>query len=486
MSKKNDYDSRGLTRRSMLRGILGGASVAVGLPALEIFLNENGTAYADGSGFPRRYGLWYWGNGVWAEGVWQADAEGNEIPIAWDWYPRAEGPDYELPEQFQGLQRHKDVLTIVSGTDIQTGSRFPHTSGACGVLTGSSPEESADGTVRVWPVPTIDQILADHIGGGTVFRSIETSAIQTGDRFSVSYRGPSARNPSESNPHALFERIFGASFRLPGEESVVDEDRVGLQRSVLDVVMDQSRRLRHRLGAADKRRLEQHFQGVRELEVRLGRLLEDPPVLDACIRPEMPPMELPDDDRGRQQIGVRNELMAELLAMAMACDQTRVFSHLFTKPVGNTRLPLEIDNFELFGNLEGHHTLTHDEPRFEDGSPTPMWRVHEVMIWYFQQLATFVDKFRAIEEGDGTLLDHMALMATTDTSNPRGHWVTNFPIMYFGNASGRLQQGVHIRSEGDNAARVGLSMIRACGAASVVGFGKDAGYTEDGFGEMET
>ena len=348
-----------LSRRTVLRGMLGASTVVVGLPALELFLNDSGTAYADGTSFPKRFGVWFWGNGVWAPGVWSSGAQGNEAPIDWDWYPPTVGSGFELEGQLAALERHRSVLTVISGMELRTGSRFPHTSGACGMLSGASPVEQVAGSVR-WPHPTLDQIIADEIGRDSTYRSLETAAIR--DDFSVSYRGPDARNPSEHSPRRLFERVFGASFRAPGD--VIDADRIGLRRSVLDVVKDQSARLQRQLGHADRVRMERHYEAVRDLEVRLGRLLADPPVLSACAPPSMP-AEVPDDDRGRQQIGLVNELMADMLAMALACDQTRVFSHLFTKPVGNTRLP--IDGLELFGVLEGHHTITHDEPRFEPG-----------------------------------------------------------------------------------------------------------------------
>lgn len=468
---------KGINRRTVLRGMLGASAVSVGLPCFEFLLNENGTAYADGTGFPRRFGLWFWGNGVWAEGVWRADGNGGEVPVGWDWNPTDTGPGYTLPEQFAGLQRHRDIMTLISGTDVKTGSRFPHNSGACGVLTGASPVGTEDSDL-VWPLPTIDQVIAAQIGQNSTFSSLETSAIR--GSYSVSYKGPNTRNPSEDSPHRLFELIFGARFRLPGEGGV-DADEIGLRRSVLDAVLEQTQRLRRNVGTADRRRLESHLQGIRDLERRLARTLEDPPSFDACMRPEAPPMELPDDERGRQDIAQRNELMAELLAMSFACDQTRVFSHLFTKPVGNARLPL--DGLELNGAVEGHHTLTHDEPRF-DNSERPLRRVYSVMQWYFEQLAVFVDKFRDIEEGDSTLLDNMVLLGTTDTSNPRGHWVTNFPVFYFGSACGRLRTGEHLRSVGENTSRIGLTLARAF-SPTIASFGAGAGEVTDGLSMLD-
>ena len=105
------------------------------------------------------------------------------------------------------------------------------------------------------------------------------------------------------------------------------------------------------------------------------------------------------------------------------------------------------------------------------------------MHWVFEQLALFVDRLAAIEEGDGTLLDHMVLLATTDTSNPRGHWVSNFPILTFGSLSGQLQTGTHLRSVNDNAARVGLSLIRAMGIGAA-SFGHGDGRTTEGLSEL--
>ena len=449
--------SKKLSRRTMLRGLIGGTSVAIGLPALEIFLDSNGKAYADGSAFPARFGVFFWGNGV----------------LPWNWVPEQAGTEYEMSVQLAPLERHRDVMTVISGMDVKTGGRFPHNSAIAGMLTGAPIRGVGD--EEVWQAPTIDQLIAEQIGGNTNFSSLQTSC--DGSTYSVSHSGPRSRIPSEPSPHVLFQELFVRSFREPGAEV---DPTLGLRRSVLDAVLEQNRSLQRRLGRADIERLEQHFSHIRELELRVARLEDNPPSFDACMVPEAPPEELPDDERGRTPVGLRSELHAELLAMAMACDQTRVVSHMLSRPVGDVVFP--IDGLEVEGVLKGHHDLTHNEAD-EPGRET-MWRVNEIVQYITEQLAIFVDKFRAIEEGDGTLLDSMALLATTDSSNPRLHSLEDFPILIFGNLCGQLVNGEHITSDGGNAAEVGLTLIRAMGLP-LESWGMEGGLTTRGFSPLE-
>lgn len=457
--------SHRIGRRTMLRGVLGGASIAMALPALDLFLNENGTAYADGSAFPKRFGVFFWGNGVlpwnWVPGVSDPIA-GTVTPMTGSLV----GPDaIPLSEQLASLEDLRAKLTIVSGFDVKTGGRFPHNSASCGMLTGSP--ILAQGEREVWEHPTLDQIVAQAIGD-TRFRSLETSAAP-GD-WSVSYSGANARNPSESNPYALYQRLFVDGFRLPGEGAV--DPRVALQRSVLDAVMEHSLDLRRRLGVNDQRRLDDHFTHVRELERRLARLELDPPSFDACMRPAEPPMDVPNDARNRPLIAERNAMMADLLALALACDQTRVFHHVLGKSVGDVVYPVDDvevreDGYDVF---KGHHDLTHNEAR-EDGRPI-MWRVNEITKYIVRCFGDFVRRLDAVQEGDGTLLDHMVVLGTTDSSNPRLHSLEDFPILLAGGADGRVVMGQHIRSDGDNASRVGLALLQAVGVpVGEFGFG---------------
>ena len=167
----------------------------------------------------------------------------------------------------------------------------------------------------------------------------------------ASFNGPNNKNPPELSPIAFYERIFGSTFREPGEEGVVDPT-LALRRSVLDAVMADVEKINARVGAADRIRLDQHLTGIRELELRLARLAEDPPSLEACLRPAEPAAEYPEVE-GRHPVSEIHRAMTDLLVMAVACDQTRVFSHWFSDPLTNKLYP---------GATMGHHSLTHDEP----------------------------------------------------------------------------------------------------------------------------
>ncbi len=402
-------------RRSLLRGILGGAAVGVSLPILEIAMNESGTAFADGSGFPTRYMTWFWGNGVHPVG-WGPDTP-SALPLT--------DPAFPWTDLWEPLRRLAPKLSFVTGFDVKTPGQYPHDSGIAGILSGAPLTADA----KIWQRPTIDQIIADEIGGETLYKSLHLAG--TDFTKAIAHRGPNDRLPSEPSPLAIYEQLFTAGFRLPGEGGVVDPS-LALRRSVLDAVADDSRRMQARLGRADQQRLDQHFTAIREIELRLRRLEEDPPNYAACARPEMPPGELPPDERGRPDTDEHNRLMAELTAMAFACDQTRVITYMLSPPVSDVVFPVgDLDVIDD-GNrlLKGHHDLTHNEP------DPAMPKVREIVIYIMERLATYMEILDSVPEGDGTLLDHSLVLGTSDSSNPRLHSLEYYPIVLFGGADG--------------------------------------------------
>ncbi|MBK6686902.1 MAG: DUF1552 domain-containing protein [Deltaproteobacteria bacterium] len=435
-----------LSRRTMLRGFLGGAAVGIGLPPLEVFFDRHGLAYADG-GLPKRFGIWFWGNG--------------NLPQRWN--PIGEGAEWTLSEQLQPLASVKSEITVVSGMSVKTGNTIPHGSGPAGILSGA-PLIVRSGDDFSFSAPSIDQVIAAQIGGETRFRSLELGVRPDSG---LSYNGPNSKNPPESSPWALFNRIFGGGFTAPGEEPVIDP-KIRLRRSVLDVVMADAGRLRGKLGRTDQLRLEQHLDGVRELERRLARLEEDPPSLAACAVPGVPAEAYPDND-GRPRFTEINQVMAELMAMAMACDQTRVFSYFFTYPVNNLLFP---------GVSTGHHRMTHDEPGDQP-------QVNQIVVQIITAFGQFLEKLRAVPEGAGTLLDNCAILGTTDVSFGRNHSLDDYPIIIAGTAGGALKKGLHYRSpSGENTSMVLVSLLRAMGLV-IDGFGEGAGRSEQGLGAIE-
>jgi hypothetical protein len=432
-----------LSRRTVLRGLLGGAAVSVALPTLDIFLNDSGTALADGSAFPRRFGIFFWGNGM--------------LPDRWRPIGTGSGDEWQLSEQLTPLAPHKDVISVVTGMDVLVPNTLPHGAGAGGFLSGARIQVS--GEEHTFTQPTIDQMLAQSVGSQTRFRSLEVG-VEPGVK-GRSFNGPNSINPPETSPYALYQRLFGAGFVEPGEEPVIDP-RIALRRSVLDAVMDDSRKLQDRVSSADRMRLEQHFDGVRDLELRLKRLQEDPPTLASCQRPEAPDASYPPID-GRPQLREVNRVMSDLVSMALACDQTRVFSIWFSEPVGNVLYP---------GATAGHHQLTHDEPGAQDG-------VNNIVVQIMQSYGDLLGGLRAVPEGEQTLLDHCAVLATSDVSFGRQHLLSDFPIIIGGSAGGFLRTNMHHQTLGENASKVMLTLLRSQGL-NVAEFGHDEAWVDEG------
>lgn len=415
-----------LSRRTMLRGLLGGgAAVTIGLPALEIFLNNNGTAYAGDSSFPKRFGIFFWGNG--------------NLPERW--VPAGNGPDWELSEQLAPLASVKEHITVVSGMKVMTGNSVPHVCGPLGMLSGAP---FPNGDTTTFALPSIDQVIAQAIGGETRFRSIELGVQPGGQGFS--YNGPHSVNPPETSPAALFQRLFGPGFVLPGTNATPDP-RLALRQSVLDVVKADADRLKGRLGSSDKARLEQHLDGVRAVEKQIQKMQENPPSLAACAVPAEPKPDYPDVD-GRPPMSDISRVMSDILVMALACDQTRVITDWFSQPVNDVLYP---------GCTMGHHELTHDEP-----NPQP--QVHSIVLYTMTELAYLVGALASVAEGDGTLLDHMAMLVTSDVSYGRAHSIEEYPILIAGTANGALKNGIHYRApSSDNTSKVLLTLARSMG-----------------------
>ncbi len=441
-------ERRGLGRRAFLRGVLGGTAVAVGLPFLELFADRPGQlARAAADGFPGRFVLWFWGNGM--------------LPDYW--IPGATGPDWELTPELAPLASVKADVSVLTGFEVKVPNDDAHASGPAGFLSGHPLLKS--GSDHTFAGPSLDQVLAAAIGSETLYRSVEIG-VQPG-LGGLSHNGPSSKNPPESDPAMVFERLFGPTFTAPGEEPIIDP-KLGLRRSVLDAVMTDAARLELRLGAADKVRLEQHMSAVRDLEKRIARLEEDPPSLAACDRPDVPPV-LPDLD-GRPQMDARARVQADLSAMALACDLTRVLSIWYSDPVADVLYE---------GKTAGHHQLTHDEPGEQP-------QVDAIVTEMVSDYAYLVEALRSVDEGEGTLLDHSVVLGTSDLSYGRTHQIDEYPLLLAGRGCGALKTGFHYRSDTqENASQVPLSILRALGVPAA-SYGSETAYTEDGLSAIES
>jgi len=419
-----------LTRRTFLRGSLGGVGMTLALPVFDSFLNDAGTAWANGAPLPLRFGTWFWGCGM--------------NPGRWN--PTTVGTEWEITPELTPLSDVRDSLNVLSGfsVDLDGQPNHPHRSGVMGTLTGGAPPKPEHVLA-----PTLDLLISDAIGGSTRFRSLEMAATGS-PRHSYSLRDESVTNPSEVSPFALYTRVFGQGFRDPNDAEFKPDPEVLLRKSVISAVGEDRKRLERELGSHDRQRLDSYLTSLRQLEHQLAVQLEEPPPLAACVVPEAP-----EETEVSAEIeeAVRNhELMAEVLALALACDQTRVFNIVFSYGASN---------LHKSGNQTGHHQLTHEEFVDEElgYQPQATYFVDRSM----EAWALFVSKLAAIEEGSGTLLDNCLVMAHSETSYAKYHDVGGLPVMTAGRAGGRLTTGRHIAGTGDPVTRIGLTMQQLMG-----------------------
>jgi Protein of unknown function (DUF1552) len=420
-----------VTRRRVLRGMLNGAAVTVSLPILDCLLNDSGTAYASGAPLPTRFGAWFWGLGI--------------NPTRW--IPKKTGADFDMGAELKVIEPYKKYISVLSGFDVLLDGQpnFPHISGWIGVRSGAAP------TIEALPSPSFDVLIADAIGSGTRFRSLDMSA--NGDsRNTLSGRGNGNMNPSVGSALALYERIFGPEFQDPNSGEFKPDPRIMARRSVLSAVSEQRRQLEKRVGAADRARLDQYFTALRQTEGQLGMLLEKPAPNLACVVP--PKVGALETGNQIEHVIENHRLMSDLLAMALACNQTRVFNMNFNNPASS---------LTKVGSTIAHHQMTHEEA-FDEKlgyQPGATWFVERCM----EAWVTFVGALAKIKEGDGTLLDNTLVLAHTETQFAKYHTIDGIPMMIAGTAGGRVRTGIHVAGKGEPVSSVGLTAMQVMGVS---------------------
>ncbi len=418
-----------LDRRTLLRGVLNGAAVSMALPFLDCFLDVNGKALAaTGERLPVRFGTWIWGCG--------------HIPERW--IPTATGTDFALPADLEPLAAYRNKLAIFSGFDVKLDGvpNKPHVTGCLGLRTGIPvPSEKVS-------APTLDVLIGDSIGSGTRFSSLEIST--SGIQRSYSFRAGGSPNPSETSPVVLYQRIFGEGFQDPNAAKFTPDPQTMVRQSVLSAVSEDRKRVMKLVGAEDRSRLDQYFTSVRQLEQKLALQLQPPAPVRNFTMPKAPP-EVPLNSE-MDSVMVTHKLMAELLAQALLCNQTRIFNVLLSDTTSNLRRK---------GESTTHHTLTHEEP------VNPKLGYQEQVGWFATQSMIawkdMLDAMSAIPEGDGTLLDNCLILAHSDCSIAKAHAVEGIPTMIAGNAGGRVRTGFHVAGRADPITRIGLTVQQALG-----------------------
>ncbi|MGA1424013.1 MAG: DUF1552 domain-containing protein [Steroidobacteraceae bacterium] len=415
------------SRRGFLRGTFAGSAVAVGLPFLDCFLNESGTALAGtGQPLPSVFGNWFQYLGL---------NPGR-------WVPDQTGSNYKNKVELAMFDPWKERVNLISGGYYHLDGRpvETHKTGVQIATLGGIPSGRESGA-------SLDSDIADIIGRQTRFQTLDVTG--TGGRFGVSKRAGAAYKPVEASPAALYRRIFGPDFKDPNAAEFVPSTKALAKASVLSQVSDQRRAVLKAVGASDRARLDEYFTSLRQLEKQVAMQLEPPEPLPAC---KPPPSVAPEADPGAEVTAVeRNiDLFTSLLIHAVTCGQTRVFN-----------VTMNTQGCRKAGSTQTWHGYTHEEP-IDDAlgyQPETTWFI----MWANQLFANFLGKLEATPEGAGSVLDRMLVLWQTDHGYARTHTMDNVTTMTVGNAGGLFLTGRHIALAGDPVTRVGLTVQQGFG-----------------------
>ncbi len=447
-----------LPRRSFLRGVMvGGVSIAVPLPRLGGMLNEHGTAYADGVALPVRFGSWFFGNGI--------------IPDRWVPRLTGAGDEWQLSEQLAPLTAIKSHLSVVTGFAIKIPDTAPHASMPCAALTGAN----TDGNFV--KLPTIDQLIAPTISSGSAYPNgihvgVSNVSGATSLGLAVSFRGPNAANPPNFDPAKLFSDLLGFTNQGgAGMPKPVDPELLN-RSAVLDAVAEDANLLRARLGMDDQKRLEQHLEGIHQLQGQIAKQ-----AMPVATGPA------PDPDKlypGRGAVGAisraRGQAFADLLVFAMASDLTRVFSYMFTAPACH-------GNYADCGLAPSSFHEDYGHRTSKDGVSKATLGFNTGVKFAMSNLADLLTRMKDTPDGAGNLLDNSAIYATSCVSESQTHGGTDFPILVAGKAGGKLKGDQHIRLLAENVSKVPFTLLTALGGKAT-SFGQGEGQVTSGVAEL--
>jgi len=476
-AKKKAVSKHAISRRTLLRGAAAGIGAAVGLPILEAILSGNGDTLAAGTPLPVRFGEFYWGNGV---------NIGN-------WYPSATGASWQLTPLLMPLSNVKSYVSVVSGTVVYISYAVTGHMGSLQSITSGVLGTPQGGLNHAYAGPTMDVAIADKIGTTTRFKSLHlgVASTDTSDADfgavakSISHNGPNSPNLPEYDPIALYDRIFGSGFSLPGApDAGVSQVTLAARMSVLDLVTADTKALQAKLGANDRHRLDQHLQGVADLEKQLSGSGVPMPGTGACMQPARPASSYPAIDAQQIQWESLNAAQTDLLVYALACDQTRVFTYRFS-PCNDYTVYPGFPTFKIDPTTTDTGTSMHAFTHYEGGDQP---NVQTCATFSISKLGNLLERLMALQEGAGNLLDNCAILGFTECTEGRthnAHEQPGIPMLIAGRAGGRLvYPGIHYKSplqgdasgvtKGRNVSCVPLTLMQAIGAG-IATWGQDAG-----------
>jgi hypothetical protein len=336
--------------------------------------------------------------------------------------PKGTGANFEFSPTLKPLEPFKDHLTVVGNLTRAGTTIGDHAVSAAGWLTSvyAKKTEAED----VLAGTTIDQMIANAIGNETAFPSLELATEDfTGyiggciPGFSCTYMNtlswssPTTPLPMEINPRVAFERMFGRAGSAEQRLARMSEDR-----SIIDSISGDAKRLGLTLAASDRNRLDVYLDQLREIERRIQRMEADRSSTAVAMDA---PLGVPDDFEEHVSV------MFELLATAYQTDTTRVFTFMMSREASQRTYPQVDIN-------EPHHTLSH-----HGGDKEKIVALARLNQYHVQQFAKFVDRMKNTPDGDGSLLDNSLLICGCGMGDSNAHATDPLPTIAVGGLAGQ-------------------------------------------------
>ena len=427
-----------LSRRTVLRGL----GVSLSLPLLDSMLPAQ-TPLGKTAAKPKvRLALCYIPHGG----------------VMANWTPAAQGDKFEVSRILTPLAPYRDNVVVVSNlAHAMAAPGGPgdnggdHTRSPAVFLNGVHPKRTDGADIRAGV--TIDQIAAAQLGQETPIPSMELAiedfsglvgscdvGFSCAYMNTISWRTPTTPLPMEINPRAVFHRMFG-----DGATAAERQERIAQQRSILDAVTGQTRKLENELGAADRSRVAEYLDSVREVERRIE--LSEKQTQGTAEVPESP-VGIPDAH------DVHTKLMFDLMTIAFQTDLTRIVTFMMAREVSYRTFP-------MLGIAEGFHPASHHQ-----NNADRLENLTKINTYHVSLAAHFLERLKATQDGDGTLLDHSLILYGSGMSNSNIHNHSPLPVFVAGGAAGRLKGGRHLLyPENTPMSNLLLSILQKSGVA---------------------
>lgn len=409
----NFITGKHLDRRMLLRGF----GSAIALPVLDA-MRPALAAPATTSKHPRRIAVVYVPNGI----------------VMKDWKVEATGTDFAFTRIMKPLEPFRSDITVLSGLANHAATKAKgggHAKATGSFLSGAEPKYTAGADVRAGV--TFDQLAAQRWSKETRVASLQIGCedsrmvgnCDTGSSCAytntLSWKDPETPLSVEVNPRSVFERLFGTvDPSLPAD---VRARRALYRKSILDQTKASTEQLLGTLGSADRRKMDEYLTGIREVETRIAAAERDPVT---------PPSEKPSGIPFEYSEYVK--LMFDLQVIAFQSDLTRVSTMMLGRE-GSVRTYPEI------GVPDPHHPLTHHR-----GHPDFIEKVTKINCFHVELFASFLKKLKATPDGDGSLLDHSAILYGSALSDGNAHSNFDLPLVLAGHAGG-IRGGRHLAAE---------------------------------------